>query len=108
MSRTYKDAPWMIRAYRSEHRPIDPDWRVRHRRCPEAIAYGSPEWYAWLDDEPQIAPPYDRYRIGEGSAVDRTLAHRRYRSLVRDAIAHEDFDSICAPSRTKYWFNWRW
>lgn len=106
MSRTYKDAPWMIRAYRSERRVIDSDWRERwsHRNSPP---YG-PDWYRWYDDRPEVRPPYDRYRIGEGSAEDRTIAHRRYRALVRDAIANEDYDSIPPPGRTKYWFDWRW
>lgn len=107
MSRTFKTDPYAIRAYRAERRPVDPDWRVRWD-WQNSPAYGTAAWIAWLDDKPSLRPPYDWHRLGLGSAEDRRLAHRRYRALVRNLMAHERYDDVPAPRATKGWEDWAW
>ena len=98
MSRTHKTAPWTIRGYRAENRPVDADWRTRWDWKNSPPSY-TRENDLWHNERPN--PPW--HLCGTGShAKDRRILHKKMRAAERQAIHYHDADSI-PRHRTTWW-----
>lgn len=99
MSRTYKTAPYLIRASRIANRPVPSGWRDRWSF--KNIPLDNLGWDAWWADRPQVPAYLD---IKEHGRADRSHVERRHRARQRQAITTGDYDSLDnrRPRRTWY------
>lgn len=99
MSRTYKTAPWVIRGYRAENRPVDADWRTRWDWQNSPPSY-TRENDLWWNERPVL--PW--HLFGDRShAKDRRILHKKMRAAERQAIHRHDADSI--PRHRPSWWD---
>jgi hypothetical protein len=121
MSRTYKDAPYTVRAWRRDSRygKCPSDWRGAHwrnwrksdfpRRLEDYDAYIQAS-----NAEPRTSYYYDGrkaytkygFRGWSGTVYLKQQEHHRRRMREREAIAHEDYDNL--PTRQPNDFYWYW
>lgn len=98
MSRTYKDAPYEIRAMRFlGHRPPK-DWRERLQwrgNYSQALAF----WNEYLDIP-------RGFRWGNEPSWFRRDLNAAYRAKVREEIANGRYDDIPRPRRNAKWLYW--
>lgn len=114
MSRTFNTDPPLIRAYRDEGRPPDPDWRERWTWSHARVTYDLiwRDYDAWQAERPRPRPYSRSWRrawANTGSSFgDRRVTHSRYRAYVRGMIAHERYDEILPPRALNGWEDWDW
>lgn len=124
MSRTYKDAPYEVRAWRGDPRygKCPSKWRPRHWRQIKAgdddYVYSwndYPRWIEWLNAQPEDKTRHvgrKRYTYyGTAGWTGSPDAKRQfwsgYRAEERQAIAHEDYDRLNTKvPRDLWWHTW--
>ena len=103
MSRTWKHAPYMVRAARLNRRTPTPALLKLWDTTPSYRFFGCPEWDTWWNDRPSVPGHLQGVRYGESTKDDRRLEHRRLRAIERDRIAHEEYDLI--PPHVRGWLD---
>lgn len=106
MSRTYKDAPYYVRACRQEGRPCPSDWRERwswRHSHPRFNGYDTYDDYyaareAWDADQPRSTTWRDPI-IGEYARQENRVYRNRTNQLVREGR----YDEIERPRRNARW-----
>lgn len=99
MSRTYKTAPWTVRAAKLEGREVPKDWRERwdHSKCPRVTDV--PAWDAWWNDRPSMPVHLMGRGRGRSTGWERNMYERKLRAGTRDAINRGEYDECPLPSR---------
>lgn len=123
MSRTYKDAPYEVRAWRGDPRygKCPSKWRPRHWKQikPGDDDYVSrwdyPSWIEWWNAQPTDQSTnvgrrsYTFYGLSRwtGSTDAKRQFWSEYRAYERQAIAHENYDELPTKiPRDLWWHTW--
>ena len=104
MSRTWKDAPYAIKAYRKRGRAIPANWKDQNSwKSARAKGLSYEEWHQWFASRPRLERHEVSYVAPGLRSEACTYLERKYRSHVRQMMAQERYDDIRRTRKCAIW-----